>query len=281
MSRLLQAIARRPIALDAGMGTRLIALGLDPRHDDPSLWNVDRPAEVAGVHARDARAGAVALLTNTFGANRSWLSRFDRVNDLKKVNRAAVELARGAAGESGFVLGDIGPTAADGIGAAREQAEILMEAGVDGLVLETFPLEAAIADLRELASIPGRPPLIASLWAWPEPVEAAARRLVDAGADVIGSNCRPALPEMLEEVRRLASAVPVPLLVKPGIDPDDPEGSSTPSTFASAVRKLVRYNVRMIGGCCGTTEAHVEAVAGAIAALDSPPIDSTRQGPAT
>ncbi len=269
-------MVRRPIALDAGMGTRLIGLGLDPRHDDPGLWNLDRPVEVAGVHARDVRAGADALLTNTFGANRSWLSRFDRVNDLERINRRAVELARGAAGESGFVLGDIGPTAADRIGAAPEQAKILMEAGVDGLILETLRLETALAVLRELTSIPGRPPLIASLWAWPEPIEDAARRLVDAGADVIGSNCRPSLPEMLEATRRLASAVSVPLLFKPGIDPEDPKDASTLSAFATAVRELVGYNVRIIGGCCGTTEAHVEAIAEAIASLDS-----TRQGPST
>lgn len=281
MSRLLRAIADRPIALDAGMGTRLIALGLDPRRDDPCLWNLDRPAEVAGVHALDVQAGAVAILTNTFGANRAWLSRFGRAGDQGAINRAAVELARGATGDSGLVLGVIGPTAADVPGAAREQATILTDAGVDALIFETFPLESAIACLREVASIPGRPPLIASLWAWPEPNEDAARRLVDAGADLVGSNCRPALPDMVEEAQRLASAVPVPLLVKPGIDPTDPADDSTPTAFASAVRELVGYNVRMIGGCCGTTEAHVAAVAGAIATLDPSPIDSTRRGTAT
>lgn len=281
MTAILDAIARRPMAIDAAMGTRLLARGLDPRRDDPCLWTLDRPGEVADIHRRDAAAGAVAVLTNTFGANRVWLARRGRGADLEAINRAAVELARRAVGSSGLVLGDIGPSTADEPGAAGEQAALLADAGVDALILETFRLDEAIAAMAEVASIPGRPPVIVSLWTWPVAVESAARRLADAGADVLGANCRPALPDLLVLVRRLADAFGGPLLVKPGVDPRDPPEVTTPAAFATAVPDLIRYNVRMIGGCCGTTEAHVAAVVGAIAALDPDPIPRGRRGTAT
>jgi methionine synthase I (cobalamin-dependent) len=243
------------------MGSRLLARGLDPLRDDPCLWNLDRPDAVRDVHAIDVAAGARVLFTNTFGANRAWLRRYGRASDLDAINRAAIALARCAS--PAFAVGDIGPSAADEAAAIAEQAAILEEAGVDALIFETFRLDQAVATLRRLRE--GEPrsalPLLASLWDWPEPVEDAARRLVDAGADVVGLNCRPALPDVLPLARRIARAVAVPLLVKPGIDPGDPEPSATPAAFAALVPELLDHNVRLIGGCCGTTDAHVEAVA--------------------
>ena len=72
----LEAINAGPLVLDAGMGTRLMALGLDPRSDDPVLWNLGRPGDVLAIHRRDVAAGSGAILTNTFGANRFWLRKF-------------------------------------------------------------------------------------------------------------------------------------------------------------------------------------------------------------
>ena len=65
-----------PLVLDAGMGTRLMARGLNPRLDDPALWNLSRPGDVLAIHCRDVAAGSGAILTNTFGANRFWLRKF-------------------------------------------------------------------------------------------------------------------------------------------------------------------------------------------------------------
>jgi methionine synthase I (cobalamin-dependent) len=263
--RFLAALDRGPLALDAGMGTRLCARGLDLRRDDPCLWNLDRPEEVLDVHRRDAAAGGRVLFTNTFGANRAWLMRHGRRGDMEPINRAGVGLARLAAGPSGFVAGDIGPSTGDDPGAAGEQAAVLLDSGVDALVFETFRLETALAALREARMrIATRPvPLIASLWQWPDDAEDAARRLLDAGAAVIGLNCRPAIGATASLARRLARAVACPLLIKPGIAASDLECDSTPAAFAAAVPVLVEHNVRLIGGCCGTTEAHVAALASA------------------
>src|SRR5581483_10567116 len=96
--KLAEALARGPILMDAAMGTRLIARGLDLAHDDPCLWCLDRPDEVLDIHRRDVAAGADAVLTNTFGANRLTLDRLGRSADVVAINRRAVELARAAAG---------------------------------------------------------------------------------------------------------------------------------------------------------------------------------------
>ena len=226
------------------------------------------------IHQRDVAAGCRVLFTNTFGANRAWLAQFGRADDVEAINRAAVELARRAAGPAGFVVGDIGPTAAEEPGAAGRAGRGPDRAGVDALVLETFRLEPAIAALAELRRDAGTPPvpLIVSLWQWPDAVEDAARRLVEAGAVVVGLNCRPAI-----ERRRSpwcgASPRPSParILVKPGVAPGDPGCGSTPAAFAAAVPALLEQNVRLIGGCCGTTEAHVAALAAACAVRISIP----------
>ena len=113
-------------------------------------------------------------------------------------------------------------------------------------------------------------PLIVGLWQWPDAMEDAARRLVDAGADMIGINCRPALSVAARVVRRLARAVTCPLLVKPGVLPRDVQNDSTPAAFAAALPGLLEYNVRLVGGCCGTTEAHIAALAAACAVHRNP-----------
>ncbi len=261
-----------PSSSTPAWGRGSAAGGLTSAADDPCLWNLDRPDDVRHIHHRDSSAGAHVLFTNTFGANRAWLARYGRGGDVVPINRAGVELARLAAGPSGFVVGDIGPSAANLPGAVGEQAAVLIESGVDSLVLETFRLEPAIAALMEIRTLMGSSPvpLIVGLWRWPDAVEDAARRLVEAGADVVGLNCRPALSGATALVRRLAASVDVPLMVKPGVAPGDPECDSTPSAFAAAVPELLEYNVRLIGGCCGTTEAHVAALAAACAAHRSP-----------
>ncbi len=274
--RFLDAIDRGPLVLDAGMGTRLCARGLDLRADDPCLWNIDRPDDVRDIHLRDALAGSRVLFTNTFGANRAGLARYGRGGDVLPINRAAVMMARLAAGPPGFVVGDIGPSTLEVPGAAGEQATVLIESGIDALVLETFRLETAMGALEELRTLMGTPPvpLIVGLWRWPDAVEEHARRLVEAGADVVGLNCRPAMSGAVALVRRLAAAVACPLMVKPGVAAGDPECDSTPTAFAAAVPELLEHNVRLIGGCCGTTEAHVAALAAACAAhrIPQPPL---------
>ncbi len=166
----LEAIAAGPVILDAAMGTRLIERGLDLRTDDPALWVLSHPDEIETIHRRDVAAGSGAVLTNTFGASRAWLERFNRASATEAINRAAVALARRAAGPDRYVLGTIGPAAMLRDGAAAEQAVILVDAGVDALILETFRFGAAIAALHAVNdALGGEVPVCVSLWEWPDP----------------------------------------------------------------------------------------------------------------
>ncbi len=265
--RFLAALDRGPLVLDAGLGTRLCALGLDLRTDDPALWNLTHPAEVLDQHVRDVTAGSQILFSNTFGANRSWLARYDRADSVEEINRAAIKLARWAFGADGFVAGDIGPSAAEQPGAAAEQAAVLVDSGVDILVFETFRVEPLLDVLREvLAALGTSVPILASLWKWPEEPVTTARRLEDLGVTAVGINCTPGMDAAIALADRLHGAISCPLLVKPAATGEGTTGSnSTPAAFAAAVPQLLEWNVRLFGGCCGTTESHVEALARACA----------------
>ncbi len=259
ISRLLTAFAARPLLLDGGMGTRLIAADPEGRGYDPALCSLIRPEIVRDVHTRDITAGSDALLTATFGANTFWLGQRHGAKEIAAMNRRAVALAREAAGPGRFVLGSIGPTAGD---SARDQAEILAGEGVDGVILETHRSGGALA---RLATIRGAVdlPILVSLFAFDEPVADAALRLVDAGADVIGINCvRP--DHALAWIAELSMSIgSTPLLWKPAAS--HPEGPAvTPSELAADVPALLHYGVRLLGGCCGATEAHIAALRSAL-----------------
>ncbi|MDR3632524.1 MAG: homocysteine S-methyltransferase family protein [Isosphaeraceae bacterium] len=256
--RLAHAMARGPVVLDAGFGTRLIALGLDLANDDPAFWNLSRPDAVLSLHGRDRAAGAAAVVTNTFGANLAWLTRWGRQDDVESINRRAVALAREAVGEHGLVFGSIGPTATSVAGAARAQAAILAASGVDALLFETHRLDQAEASLRAVRDLVTLP-VVASLVAWPEPVADSARRLSDLGAAVLGVNCVLGMVPALAAIETLARGTNLPLFVKPAAGRPG-ETLDSPADFARAVPRLLDFGVRLLGGCCGTTDAHVAAL---------------------
>jgi methionine synthase I (cobalamin-dependent) len=239
------------------MGTRLVAQGLNLADDDPARWVINGPLRVLKLHQNDAKAGAEVVLSNTFGANRVWLDRFGDGEETWIINQQAVGMARRSVGPDGFVLGSIGPTASGHPQALLEQAEILVECCVDALLLETHRLDQACSSLKLLRDLPL--PIVASLFAWPEPIEESARCLIDCGAAVIGANCLNGMAAALELARRLKDVTDHPLLMKPSAGLP---GSvlETPESFAAAVPELIACGVRLIGGCCGTTEAHVAAM---------------------
>lgn len=251
--RLRSALARGPILLDAAMGTRLIARGLDLAREDPAAWVLTRPDVVLAIHRLDVAAGSDAVLTNTFGANRAWLAHYGLAGRAAEINREAAALARLAVGPNRLVLGSIGPTASNDPTALREQAEALAEGGVDALILETHRLDQALMALAHLS--PFLPlPVLASLYTWPEPVDESARALAGAGAAAIGANCLSGMGPALRLARKLRGASDLPLLIKPS------PGRSSPRRFAGAIPRLLDCGVRLVGGCCGTTEAHLSAI---------------------
>ncbi len=144
----LSALAQRPLVLDAALGTRLLAQGLDLSRDDPCLWCLDHPEAVLTLHQQDHQAGADVLFTNTFGASRANLARLGRANDANALLRAAVSLARQASGPDGFVAGSLGPVPNENIREYQRQVNALVDLDVDFLILETQHRRSRALDPR-------------------------------------------------------------------------------------------------------------------------------------
>ena len=264
-SRFLDALRDRPLLLDSGMGLRLIRNHSIAATEDTSFANVTRPLDVRRFHDEDIAAGADAILTNTFGANRSVVRHFKqahgRDHNVTDLNRRGVAIARQAAGPDCFVLGSIGlarvfDDTPDGNVefAYRQQARILAEGGVDAIILETHDFESASVALRAISG-QDTPPILVSLYRWPDDVEGAARTLLDLGASILGANCGKSTADVVKCIERLAGRIDAPLLAKPGTTTD--EG---PDVFAAIVPKVLAMGVRLIGGCCGATAEHVAAM---------------------
>jgi len=238
-------------------------------------------------------AGSQVIITNTFTGNRVILSRHGLADKTVELNRAGAAISRQAAGKGVRVFGSMGPSGQIVMmeeisreelhDAFREQAVALAEAGVDALLCETMT-ELAEAEIAVRAAKEGTGlPVVASMvfdsgadrcfTSMGDSVEAAAKVLVEAGADVLGINCGVGMGQVMVPLRRLREATDRPIWVKPNAGlPELHQGrvvfKESPEDFASHVPELVRIGVDYIGGCCGTTPEHIRAVAAALAKLE-------------
>ncbi len=287
-------ILEGPIICDGAMGTLL------DRYDCTELpheiQNLKNPAIVERVHREYIEAGSEIIETNTFSANRLRLSQFHLEDKMREVNLRGVEIARRAAGDNIYVAGSIGPTGMllEPVGkvkkqaardAFREQLEILLEGGVDLIMLETFvslqELDEALAAAKELTTLP-----IVAQKAFAEdgailsgsfPIE-VIEHLLEGGADIVGANCTVGPQRMFSIVRSMhrdgviLSAQPaagIPTLLN---------GRSiyhtTPDYLAAYAKELVESGVTLIGACCGSTPAHIRAIADKVRGLKvgAPPV---------
>ncbi len=277
---------RSLVVLDGAMGSQLIARGLGAG-ECADAWNLGRPDDVEGILRGYVEAGADCVLTNTFGASPVALRRHGLEEETERINRAAVEVARRAAGERALVLGDIGPTGAmiEPLGdlseaGAREgfarQAAALAEAGADAIICETFESAAEIrlglVGARDACDLP----LVASMkfnrepsgryrtmmGDSPEDLVAAA---AECGCTVVGTNCGRGIEEMVALVEVLAGLTELPLLAEANAGMPQLVGGETvytedASVFEVYVPELYRVGARVIGGCCGTTAEHVRVI---------------------
>ena len=286
MTPFLDALDSRVLVCDGAMGTLLYAQGVFINRCFDAL-NLTDPSRVSAVHDDYVRAGADVIETNTFGANRIKLRSFGLADQMREINRAGAQLARQAAGKNVYVAGAIGPlglriepwgkTAADEAEAYfREQAEALVEGGVDLLMLETFrdlnEIVAAIAAVKRSCALP----IVAQMTIEDEgnsldgtPPEQFVPALQAAGADVIGINCSIGPAHMLEALERMAGLTPVRLSAQPNAGrPRDIEGRTlyltSPEYMASYARRFASARVRLVGGCCGTTPEHITQIKAAL-----------------
>jgi homocysteine S-methyltransferase len=288
---LLEAIRAGVLVVDGAMGTQLYERGVLHNASFDEL-NVSRPELVTKVHQDYLRAGAQVIESNTFGANALRLEKFGLKQRVRELNLAGVRVAREAslAGPGGpaYVLGAMGPTGYFLGGGERgsgdhamvrgvflEQARALVEAGVDGILVETMrqtsELQLAVAAAVEAAE--GRVPVIASAsfaietgrMAEGTPPAEVARLAKEWGAAVVGVNCSDGPMGVLAAVEEMIP-VGLPVLASPnaGLPRLIDERTiyvSTPEYFGVYGQRMFRIGVRLMGGCCGTTPEHIRRIA--------------------
>src|SRR3954468_21704790 len=260
---------------------------------------LNRPEIIAGVHESFLEAGADVLQTDTFQASRLKLDEWGLGDATVEINRRAAEIARRAAGEQRFVAGSVGPTgylpASDDptlgdisfptlADTFAEQCAGLIEGGVDVILIETaqdiLEVKAAIFGAREAMRRADRAvPIQTQVSLLPNggkmllgtDISAVLTTLEALGVDAIGLNCSTGAEDMRDAIRFLGEYSPVPVSCIPnaGIPIQGPDGQTIfpeqAEPFAAALTEFVeRYDVSIVGGCCGTTPAHIEALAASV-----------------
>ena len=276
---------------DGAMGTVLYAKGIFINRCFDEL-NLSMPDLVRETHREYVKAGAEILETNTFGANRSRLATFGLADKLRAINEAGVRLAREAAGDSAFVAGAMGPLGirieplgptsfAEARTIFREQADALVKAGVDLLILETFTnlneIREAIYAAREAAG--DEMVIVAQVTIddsgnMPDGAtpETYTEKLNGWPADVIGLNCSVGPKATLETLERMLQYSQKPLSAMPNAGlPTMVEGRNiylcSPEYMAQYARRMLWSGLKIVGGCCGTTPEHIKLIRAEVRSL--------------
>jgi 5-methyltetrahydrofolate--homocysteine methyltransferase len=276
----------RVLLTEGATGTNFQEMGLPPGVA-PEEWVFDVPDRVRELHARFVRAGSEFALTCSFGANSVRLADGPLAGRASELNVRAVELAREVVGEDGLVGGAIGPTGqlvepygpltrARCEAAYAQQAQALVEGGVDVLVLETFfALEEALWAVDGIRSVTETPLVISfsfdqgtrtMMGVSPADVVGAFQPL---GVAALGANCGRSLEDNDTVVSEFLQATSVPVWIKPNAGVPRVLGDTVvyeadPATLAAHVADYARQGARIVGGCCGTTPEHIAAIARAI-----------------
>jgi 5-methyltetrahydrofolate--homocysteine methyltransferase len=278
------------LVADGAMGTMLMEHGLDAGQP-PESFNLKRRDVLERIAKEYLDAGADIIQTNTFGASRVKLSQYGLDEKVVEINRNAVRAVKrvssgeayvsGSCGPSGRLLkpyGDVDPKTM--VDAFREQAGVLIDAGVDVICIETMTdLQEAIYAIKGVRRMSSSIPVLATMTFDPTPkgfrtvmgvsIEEAAKGLEIAGADVVGSNCGNGIEHMILIAREFKSYTKLPVMIqsnagKPVLQADKVVYPETPEFMAEKAGELIAIGVSIIGGCCGTTPAHIRALRKAV-----------------
>jgi methionine synthase I (cobalamin-dependent) len=255
------------------------------------VWNVERSGDVGGIHLAYRNAGCDLITTNSFGGSRFALELHGLAGRAAELNRAASRVARAAAGDNGWVLGDVGPfgdflepvgdvTADELREAFRAQIAALLEGGADAILVETMsdPAEAVVGVEAAKACAADVPVIVTYAFQKTTPGEfrtmmgtsavEAVRRATAAGAEIVRANCGTALS--LEDYVKLAeqlvaAAGSATVIVQPNAGSPRTENGrtiydATPEEMADTATRLLAAGARIIGGCCGTTPWHLASM---------------------
>lgn len=294
-------IAEGPILLDGATGTNLMEAGM-PIGICPELWVLEHPDVLTSLQKGYVEAGSRIVYAPTFTGNRIKLAEYGISDRLEEINRALVALSRQAVGGRALVAGDMTMTGQqlypigelkfeELVDVYKEQARVLADAGIDLFAVETMmslqECRAAVFAIREVCELPIMVTLTYNQdgrTLFGTPPETAVVVLQSLGVDAVGINCSTGPMEMIDPVRRMAEYATVPIIAKPNAgmpeltacDPDEgvdgerpvPKMKTvyrmTPEEFADAGARLVEAGASIVGGCCGTTGAHIRALADAV-----------------
>jgi 5-methyltetrahydrofolate--homocysteine methyltransferase len=282
-----------PLVADGAMGTALFAAGL-PAGESPEAWLLSEAgaAAIRGVHRGHVDAGARIVLTSSFGANPLRLVGSSLEGRSDEVCRAAVAVARAAAGAGVIVAGSLGPTGGllapygpldpGAVGSAyAEEAAALVAAGVDLLWVETMmDLQEALAAVDGARQAAPDVPVVATMvftrgrtMFGDRPADAATA-LAEHGVVGVGANCGDGFASVEEVIGAMAGAVPglqVIAKANAGAPRREPDGRTvypaTAEEAAAYARRVADAGATIVGGCCGTTAAHIGAIADALSGL--------------
>jgi 5-methyltetrahydrofolate--homocysteine methyltransferase len=293
-----EAARERRLVADGAMGTALMAAGLEAGGCG-EWWNVIHPERIVEIQRRYAEAGADILITNTFGGSRLMLTRHGHGDDVRAINAAAVRVAREAFGErDGWVLGDIGPLGAllepygdlpmdQARAALEEQAAALIEAGADGIIIETETSLEETGLAIDAAKAAGARSVVAS-FAYDLSTDGtfyvtmmgvlpdqAAAFMEERGADVLGLNCGTSIDmgAIAAVVRHYRAHSQLPTMGQPNAgNPTLEHGKvvyhQTPAEMAAALPDVLEAGANIIGSCCGSTAAHTAVIRHAVDAFN-------------
>jgi 5-methyltetrahydrofolate--homocysteine methyltransferase len=285
---------KKLLLLDGAMGTQLMARGIQSGKCNDYL-NVESPEVVLDVHRSYLAAGSDAILTNTFGANKYALGRHGLAEMVVKINTAGAKTARQAAGDSGYVLGDIGPSGdfLEPLGSLKpkdlrdaftQQAKTLAAGGVDGFIIETMTALDEITIAIEAVKSVCKLPVFASMsfdnaggdfrTMMGVGVKDAVAKLISLGVEAVGFNCGTiSLEEYVKLAERFTAVsggaviLAEPNAGRPELVDERAVYNVSSEDFAEAAEKIHKAGVNIIGGCCGTTPGHIRAVANRLKAV--------------
>jgi 5-methyltetrahydrofolate--homocysteine methyltransferase len=287
MQAFLERVTNGPVLVaDGAMGSFLMERGLEPGHA-PESFNIERPDVVREVAQLYFEAGAEVVQTNTFGGSALKLAVHGLDDRTEELNQLAVEAVREVVGDGAYVSGSCGPCGrtllpygdaeADEVRESfRRQAGALVDAGVDVVCVETMTdLAEAVLAIEAVRDASPDIPIMATMTFDATPrgfytimgidVPTAAAGLLAAGANLVGSNCGNGIEKMIAIAREYRGCTDAPLLIQSNAGlPELVDGEvvyrETPEFMATKAVELRGTGVQVIGGCCGTTPAHIRAM---------------------